>query len=218
MNSCIYKIQIDKPVNKTQLTKIIKQLLGKSSDYKLTDKKKYYEIIHLNRSYFKPKGYQKQKHENITVIVGELKKKHVRLHGSGFISDIFNNVKNKVTDIFSVKLDFNNKAKKMLNTYGDKPISKISVFRTPISNAFKTIINKVSLGGLDTMMKQVGYDKLFHLAIILRIDNKNVLLEKNQIINIDLNYTTNENKEFVDVLYVSNSLKLNHILYNCLHQ
>ena len=109
--SCIFKIQIDKPINKTQLNKIAKKLIGKT--YEIIERKKCYEIINLHRKYFKPKCYKKEKHDNVTIIVGELKNKHAKLHGGGFVSDIFNKVKNKIVDTFSVKLGFNNAANKI---------------------------------------------------------------------------------------------------------
>jgi hypothetical protein len=86
MEHCIYKLQVNKPITQTKLKKIVKKLLGKS-DLKITDKKKYYEIIHMDRKYFKPKSYQKEKHDNVTITVGILKKKHAKLHGAGIKED-----------------------------------------------------------------------------------------------------------------------------------
>jgi hypothetical protein len=116
-------------------------------------KKKCYEIINLDRKHFKPKCYKKEKYNNVTIFVGELKNKHAKIHGGGIMSDIFNKVKNKIVDTFSVKLDFNNASNKMFKTFGNIPIERISIYKTPISNVYKTLINKVSRSGLDEMMK-----------------------------------------------------------------
>lgn len=86
MEHCIYKLQVNKPITQTKLKKIVKNLTGKS-DLKITDKKKYYEIINMDRKYFKAKSYEKEKHDNVTVTVGILKKKHAKLHGAGIKED-----------------------------------------------------------------------------------------------------------------------------------
>lgn len=68
---------------------------------------------------------------------------------------------------------------------GDQIITKIEVCRNPISGKFSEGLNVLTLGRLKSVMQKMGYDKLFHLYMILTLANGKVYsLEKNQRINV----------------------------------
>ncbi len=50
------------------------------------------------------------------------------------------------------------------------PVVGISVIRQPITPIFETILNKLTFGKLKNKMKELGYDKLFHLYLKFDLD------------------------------------------------
>ena len=76
----------------------------------------------------------------------------------------------------------------LLKTEGDQKITKIKICRTPILNAYSKTLNILTLGSLKKKMEKKGFDELYHLYIILYLENGNVYsIEKNQRVNI-VNY------------------------------
>jgi len=68
----------------------------------------------------------------------------------------------------------------ILSKHGDKPITNIEVFRTPISAGARLFSNIIS-GGKFSKVEKEYYDKFFHLYAILTLDDGTQLLyEKNQ--------------------------------------
>ena len=64
-------------------------------------------------------------------------------------------------------------------------ISKIVIYRKPIQKFVGTALNIATLGQWGKKMKQNGYDSVFHLYMIVTLINgTNILIEKNEVINI----------------------------------
>ena len=78
----------------------------------------------------------------------------------------------------------------MLTKYGDQQINSISIFRAPIngSSLFVKVIN-----GLST--KDIPFDKLFHLGLLITINGTRIRVEKNEVIGIDDVYTLNQRQK-----------------------
>jgi len=96
------------------------------------------------------------------------------LEGSGIISDIFSKpftgIPKQLNDI--IKATENNN------------ITAIYVCRKPIVSFIKSLLNIFSFGMLNRTMEKLGYDKLFHLYLVFKLDNgKLYRIEKNQRIN-----------------------------------
>lgn len=75
--------------------------------------------------------------------------------------------------------------RKVLQEVGDKPIKSLSISRAPIRKAITTILNLLTLGELNRSLDQLSYDELFHLRLIAIVEDKTVLIEKNEVINIE---------------------------------
>ena len=60
------------------------------------------------------------------------------MHGAG-LSDIFNKIKSTVSNVFSVRNEFNNNAQAMLKQYGDKAINSLSIFIAPINQSIASV-------------------------------------------------------------------------------
>ena len=179
---------------------------------KMKETKKLYTFQNIPKSRFIKDSIMKAKQsKNITYFIGHLKPKYIHLHGAG-LTDFLKKGYQKFTDFFSPRKDFNNKAQRNLKLFGDKPISKIQIFRTPIMSVFDSLLNNFSLGAWNRLKKEKGYDQLFHLALIFTVGNKNVLVEKNDVINVDTNYKSSKETEIFDVKLNSNDLTINNLL------
>ena len=103
------------------------------------------------------------------------------------------------------------KAQKILDQYGSKLINKIAIIRTPLSFLLSTTLNVISLGEFE---RSKPYDKLYHLAMILFLDDGNkILLEKNEVINLEINPNNYFNKHSdIKEISVYKVLSLNELL------
>ena len=181
MDFSIHKIKFNKSVCDTKITKISKLLLNKQ---KITIKKlvKSNDVQHLPAKFFVAKSFKREKHSGFVVIIGRLKPSHISMHGAG-LSDIFNKIKSTVSNVFSVRNEFNNKAQAMLKQYGDRAINSLSIFRAPINQSSQNI----------------PYEKLFHLGFIITIGGTKIRVEKNEVIGIDDVFTSKPETEFLEV-------------------
>lgn len=71
--------------------------------------------------------------------------------------------------------------KKWLKINGDKKITNLQVCRIPVTSALKNVINVASLGTLKKRIKNKPYDELYHLFLLITLDDGSTWrLEKNQ--------------------------------------
>ena len=90
--------------------------------------------------------------------------------------------------LIEAKLDFSNKIKKILNKYGERKIRAIRIGRRPINNKVEKAFNIISLGKWSKLRDQYYYDKLFHLFLIITLEDGSVIsLEKNSIVTMTEN-------------------------------
>lgn len=83
------------------------------------------------------------------------------------------------------------RVKNFLKEHGDEKITSLELGRTPISSMLNKALNVVSGGEYSESMKRQGFDKFYHLFLIV---NGKYRFEKNQTVNI-INYTKSENEE-----------------------
>ena len=97
---------------------------------------------------------------------------------------------------------YSNAARRTLEKYGDVGIVQIQVARTPLEGYITGFINVISFGKFKEMLKKRGFDKLFHLFMICKLENGvNILLEKNEVITIvEHNKPFTENTDYIDIL------------------
>jgi hypothetical protein len=110
--------------------------------------------------------------------------------------------------------DYSPKVKTILSTIGDENIVSIQIARNPLPFLLEGTLNVLSF---NKFKQQNPYDKLFHLSMIIRTTNHLVSLEKNEIINADLNPKSKSHTEFIDVP-ISRNLTLNELLRNTQEQ
>lgn len=93
-------------------------------------------------------------------------------------------------------------SQQILNNYGNYPITKIQIYRTPVLSLLKSFLNTISFGKFKQATQ--SYDDLFHLAMITTVKMpdgslKNIVIEKNATVNISTSYKTNDKTEIKDV-------------------
>ena len=83
------------------------------------------------------------------------------------------------------------RVKNFLKKNGDEKITSLELGRTPISSMLDKALDLISTGGYSESMKKQGFDKFYHLFLIV---NGKYRFEKNQTVNI-IDYTKSENEE-----------------------
>lgn len=112
---------------------------------------------------------------------------------------------------------FNPTITKLLEKYGDIEIDTITIYRKPIQSYIYNVLNILSLGQLKANMKNLNYDNLFHLFMIVKIKNEiNILIEKNERINVVL--TTDIKNQFENKKIFVNNLTINQMFKNTLEK
>jgi len=117
--------------------------------------------------------------------------------------------------LFGAKLDFSNKIKKILKNYGDKKIRAIRIGRRPIDSRVEKAFNIISLGTWDKLRKDYYYDTLFHLFLILTLEDGSVLsLEKNSIVTMsqDDPRCSLPNVDCIELEYPADSITVNELV------
>jgi len=91
----------------------------------------------------------------------------------------------KAGKIIGAKLDFSNQIKKILNKYGNQKIRAIRIGRRPINSLVEKAFDIISLGKWSKLRKDYYYDKLFHLFLVITMDDGTVIsFEKNSIVTM----------------------------------
>jgi hypothetical protein len=112
-------------------------------------------------------------------------------HGSGFFDTVKNiaglvkeGVKTARDRIFFPANRLSAPSQKVFNETKDAIINSITVNRVPLDSMVNKALNFLSLGAFNKVKKELGYDDMFHLSAILRTSKGDILIEKNERINI----------------------------------
>ena len=116
--------------------------------------------------------------------------------------------------LFGAKLDFSNKIKSILKKHGDKKILSIRIGRRPINKLVEKAFNLISLGKWEENRKKYYYDTLFHLFLVLNLDDGTIIsFEKNSIVTMTENdgRCSMKNVECLELSYPANSITLDEL-------
>ena len=103
------------------------------------------------------------------------------------VNQTIQNVKDYANVVVNGRNDYQPKVRDILSKYGDKPIQKMSIIRAPVPSLLTGALSALSLGKFGENLSNSPYDTLFHLSLIMTIENKKIILEKNEVINMDVN-------------------------------
>jgi hypothetical protein len=99
------------------------------------------------------------------------------------IKDTATNTYRRAYSFLKDRLPYN--VKRYIEDNSDKRIEQMWVYRQPIQSVLTKIFNILSLSKWDEAKNKLGYDDMFHLYIIVQLnDNTRIIMEKNQDINI----------------------------------
>lgn len=101
-------------------------------------------------------------------------------------------------------------AQTFIDRQGDEKIRKMKVVRAPIADVISKFLNIISLGLFKKLQDKLGYDKLYHLSLVINDDTR---VEKNEQIKID-KYTNRTNEEFLDIPLQGKSLTIKELFEN----
>ena len=113
---------------------------------------------------------------------------------------------------FDVKLDYTNVVKATLEKYGNDQIIRLRILRKPLSAKIQYALKFVNSRATET------YDTLFHLGLIATIkhDNyqKDFLIEKNEVIEIEDNFNLSNETTLMDVPLNGQQITLKLLMEN----
>lgn len=176
--------------------KLAKEIIKDNKKHYYRETNASYRFRNISKQKFYPKSFRTKKvNKNVSLVFGKLKPEWEHLEGGG-IFDFFSRGVQKVKEFFKPRLDsYNNTSTATLNQYGNMPIKSLTIYRTPISSMLNTALNFVSLGKWNELRQKYGFDKLFHLALVANVGAKNIIIEKNEAINISTTYKTDKDTE-----------------------
>ena len=114
--------------------------------------------------------------------------------------------------IVSGRKNYSPKVNKILGQFGDVPITRIFIKRTPLSKLMKGALNIASLGEFNKKFKNIPYDELYHLRLDIETDKGRVTLEKNEVINMDVRPKTEKNTQSMLVENLPSGVTINEML------
>lgn len=111
------------------------------------------------------------------------------------IEDVYNNTVQYGKAVIYGRNDYPPKVREILKNIGSQKIKSISIKRTPVSDLLTGALSFFSLGKFGKRLER-SFDELFHLFIEITLENgQKVLLEKNEVINMDLNPSSKPDTE-----------------------
>ena len=173
-------------------------LKSKKQFYRET--KNQYRFRNIPKTKFIKKTFKSKKiNPDITLVFGKLSPENMHLEGSGLFDWIKKGVK-KVKEFFSPRLDsYNNTSTDTIKKFGNLPINSLQIYRTPIASVLETVLNFISLGKFTELKRKAGFDKLFHLALVANVNGKNIIMEKNEAVNVSTSYKTSKDTEVFNI-------------------
>ena len=122
------------------------------------------------------------------------------------ILNVFNPVKQAQTAERVIK-SFNGPRKgippnllKYLEKNGDSKIKKIIISRDPVNPVVKKALNVISFGAFEKALNELNYDNIFHLYMIVFLDNGQILrLERNEVASLKVLKSFNDKKDNIEI-------------------
>ena len=111
--------------------------------------------------------------------------------GDGLFSDLVNK-------ILPTRKDFPPKVRDIIQKYQNSYIKGILICRTPVQGYIKNFLNSFSSGKFEEQIKKLGYDDVYHLFMNVALEGgTDILIEKNQVVNMVVNANRNADATMV---------------------
>ena len=196
----LHAVIIKKPCDLDEAREVSQHFIKNNKKNFMKETTSSYRFRNIAKGNFIPKSYKTKKiNKQVSLIIGHLKPEYEHLEGSG-IGDFFKKIGQKVKNVFTPRLDsYNNQTRKSLEQYGNMEVKRLTLYRTPIMKMLDTVLNFISFGKFSELKKKYGFDQLYHLALIADVGNKNLVIEKNEVINVSSSYPTSNKTEKQEV-------------------
>jgi hypothetical protein len=106
-------------------------------------------------------------------------------------------------DVFTPRDHYNNTSRRTLEAFGDATITGITLSRAPIPSFFRKVINTISFGKFEEALKRYGYDRIFHLSMLVDVEkagvHRRIVIEKNAVININTAIRNEPDAEYLRI-------------------
>ena len=176
--------------------------------------------------------------DDIHLTFGKLKKEHERLEGRGlfdYFTKAYDYVANKARSVFDYVKDavsitnFSQKTLNLLEVYGDNTIVKMVIRRVPLNFGIDLALQGVSAGKWEQLKEKYGFDKFFHLSLIVYLKGANEItlntgkkrrvpkvlqVEKLEVVSVNENVGFVEGQEELDVPLTGKPFTLRQMLQN----
>jgi hypothetical protein len=120
-------------------------------------------------------------------------------------------------DYFKPRDSYNNTSRTTLSQLGGFPIVSITLSRAPIQSMLRKALDVVSFGSFSKLTAKYGFDKLFHLSMLVDVDangsRRRVVVEKNAVINISTRFKAESDAEYLPIA-LRGSLTLDQMMGN----
>ena len=137
------------------------------------------------------------------------------LKGAG-LTDLINNAREYLRELSSdIPTKLNNISSQTLKQYGNNAIQNITIMRSPLKSHWINSLNALSMGKFEELKQAYGFDKLYHLSLIVQA-GETIIIEKNEVIKIapfDQNNISNQ-ADFLNVPLMGKSITLNEMINN----
>lgn len=214
----LHAVIVKKPYDIEKAKEEVKDILKDDNKKYYRETPKSYRFRNIPKTKFIKKTFRTKKlNPNISLVFGKLKEEHNHLEGAGIADIIFKPIK-AVKKFFAPKKGYNNTTTKNLKLYGDLPIQSLQIARTPIMSVIDKALNVVSFGKWNQLKKEYSFDKLFHLALIANVGTKNLVIEKNEVINVNTSYKMSKDTEVMQVDLQGKTFTTNEMLNKTLQR
>jgi hypothetical protein len=196
----LHAVIVKKPVELDEAREVAQHFINDPKKKFVRETASSFRFRNIPKGHFIAKSYRTKKiNKQVSIVIGHLKPEHEHLEGSG-LGDFFKKIGQKVKSVFTPRLDsYNNQTRKSLEQYGNMPVKRLTIYRTPIMKILDKVLNLVSFGKFSELKKKYGFDQLYHLALIADVGNKNLVIEKNEVINVSTSYSTSSKTEKQDI-------------------
>ena len=211
----IHVIQVSNKKDPKEAREIAQKFIKDDKKTFMRETDNFYRFRAIPKTKFVKNSYRSKKiNDDIIITYGRLKPEFKHLSGGGLFSDFFRHPIDTIKHVFSQASKLNNESTKTLEEFGNRPIVLMQIARTPLNQIIPTALNVVSFGQYNKVKDKLGYDKLYHLSLLLTLnDGVKVIVEKNEVIKLSTNLSSLNNQTvYMNVDLMGKQLTLNDLI------
>jgi len=140
------------------------------------------------------------------------------LEGEG-LGDWLSNLKNVISNPTEALYKMPKHIKEKLQEYGNEQIETIYICRQPLEKQNKLLLNIITLGGFKKASQEYGYDDIYHLYMVFKLQSgKLLLIERNQRVIIKETTETKIKIKDIITININKELTLNEMFNKAMEE